>query len=185
MPRGYFYWNGAEDYKNEILVEYQKQLRQKGITILPHIKLAVQQVIQENGRLDPLYTGGDDGCALGIPQFFVCSAKNPGYMAKHYLAEHKEWQSWKFQVRWMTGKFSEAYARYNSNIKQTIVSHNCRACADANQDRWMCISDKRNFRSFKDGFTPEQCKAEGGFVSGYFENEVNKIPLQNLLVLQE
>jgi hypothetical protein len=133
----------------------------------------VAQVIQENGALSAHVTHGDRGCAVGIPQRYVCTKLDPSITASTWLADNPAWYSWRIQVDWTADRMAAAYARYNGDIKRAVVSHNCPACADAKTDRHLCVLNKTELKKIDNVFTDEVCTAEGGRVSRYFADEVS------------
>lgn len=91
------------------------------------------QSIQENGSLDPLHSGGDNGRAVGLPQ------RNVGN-AKIWLSKNPEWQDWKTQYNWWADKtcgdvimFRDK--KFRDPVKFAIINHNRPASALAGKDQ--------------------------------------------------
>lgn len=140
---------------------------------MPDVKFFVAQIIQENGALSARTTHGDLGCAVGIPQRYVCTKADPSITAGTWLEDNPAWYSWRIQVDWTADRMAAAYARYNGNIKRAVVSHNCPACAEANTDRHLCVLNKTELKKIDDVFDDAACTAAGGRVSRYFADEVS------------
>lgn len=172
-------WRNAPKYKNDLLAMYQKALKKRWIRNGEHLQWLTAQVIQENGALDPERLGDYD-CSVGIPQKYVCSDKYPNYNGRSFLRDNPEWKDPQFQIDWLANSVLKKYQKYNGNIKQTIVHHNCPSCAEVNRDRYMCFYKDRDpyFRSLNGEYTIPECLEDGGRVSRYYEDEVaSKVPL--------
>ena len=185
MPSGYWHWSGLrkeDQYKNDILIQYQKALKVRGVASQYALKMFVQQLVQENGALDPYSTHGDFGCAVGIPQLYVCSEKKPGYFAKHFLKEHPEWLTVRYQINYMADRTSDALARYKGNVKLAVISHNCPDCAAHNTDRYVCNLGKAGLTPLNGkGYDSKNCTDDGGKVQGYWRDEVNNPRFSTLI----
>jgi len=132
----YWTWVEAEDYKNERLRYYQDLLRAEGITNPDHLKNLTAQLMVENGQLDPEIKGDYNKkgyyCSLGIPQINMCV--HHGVSAGTWLARNPEWKDWKLQMEIMTEWTVGRYEKYDEDIFQTVLGHNCPSCANARWD---------------------------------------------------
>jgi hypothetical protein len=111
-------------YKNDTLRMFGDAMTKCGIPPREQ-RLFVQQVLQENGSLDPSITGGTDmGWSFGIGQWYKYPVK-----AKRWLELHPEQAT----IEWQTAALAEsscaAFNRYPGDIRRAIVSHNCPECA--------------------------------------------------------
>ena len=182
LPSGYWYWRGAPRYKNEILITYQKALKARGVVSQATLKVFVQQLIQENGALDPASTHGDFGCAVGIPQLYVCGKKN--YYAKDFLRENPHWYSVRYQIDYMAGRATDALSLYDGNVKRAVISHNCPDCANHNTDRYVCNLGAAGLKPLNGkGYDSASCVRDHGKVQGYWRDEVNNPRIIDLLAL--
>lgn len=182
MPKGYWYWRGAPSYKNEILVQYQQALKRRGVASQFALRMFVQQLVQENGALDPYSVKGDYGCAVGIPQLYVCG--KPGYYAKQFLRDNPQWASIRYQIEYMAERTANSYALYNGNVKLAVISHNCPDCAAHNTDRYVCNLGGAGLKPLNGkGYDSTQCVKDGGKVQGYWRDEVNSPRFSDLISL--
>jgi hypothetical protein len=142
----YWEWQGAEDYKNVRLRYYQDLLRAEGITNTEHLRNLTAQLLQENGSLDPVvmgdWTNNSYYCSLGIPQINMCV--HHGMDAATWLARNPEWKDWKLQMEIMTEWTVGRYEKYDKDIFQTVLGHNCPSCASAGWDNgyWKNVQNK-------------------------------------------
>lgn len=108
------------DWKNDILLKYQKALIKGGIKNADHRKILVQQMFQESGvNVLPV---GDNGCSFGILQKNACASENQ--LAKIFLSKNPEWKDIDFQVNYWATTISGVYAEMSGDIRLTAVFHN-------------------------------------------------------------
>lgn len=156
---------GYAEYKTPILVAYQQALSSCGIPKTDQ-KLFVQQLIQENGSLDPGLTGGTDkGYSFGIGQWNTYPVRS-----KAHLKMYPEQATLDWQLRSLAQSSCAAYHNYKGNIRLAIVAHNCPDCANAKAKPKGCSSTD-SIRKF------------GTRWSCYFDDEVNSTRVSSSLVM--
>lgn len=169
---GWWQWDGASEYKNAVLAHYQRQLYRNGITSRAHLQLLVAQIIQENGALAAHVTHGDYGCAVGIPQRYICDPYNPALDAETWLRQNPSWYDYRVQIDWLVERVVRSYTLYSGDIRRTVIQHNCPACAAVNSDRYLCVVNGTELIGITGDFTLESCAERSGRVSRYYEDEV-------------
>lgn len=118
MPiNGMYVWQGAPEYKNQLLAYYQRALKKHGVTNREHVKQLVMQIVQENGALNPLVRGAD--CEIGIPQRQIA-----GCRITQFLNQNPEWRTAEAQLDWLADRVGILYKEYDGDIRRTIVHHN-------------------------------------------------------------
>jgi hypothetical protein len=122
-----YVWVGVEQYKNDVLKTYQAKLKERGIE---DTKIFVAQLIQENGRLDPLFIG-DKGCSIGIPQYNACAKHKMSAAA--WIKIHPEWATLEHQLNWLADDVQKNVEKFGSQ-KLAVINHNCPKCAHARVD---------------------------------------------------
>lgn len=167
LGKSYWQWKkdapGYEAYKNEILIQYQNAMSACGIPQVDQ-KIFVQQVIQENGALDPSLTGGTDrGYSFGIGQWNTSPIK-----AATWLKRHPEQKTLEWQIAALSETSCALYNMYPNNTRRAIVHHNCPECAIHNARPSLCSG-------------VDSLRKIGGRWSCYYDNEVAQA--SNLLTL--
>ena len=133
------YWQWRKDkpgfapYKNDILKRYQDAMSSCGIPRTDQ-RLFVQQVVQENGALDPSLTEGTDlGFSFGIGQWNTSPVR-----AATHLARYPEQATLEWQISELARSSCEKFALYPGNLRRAIVHHNCPQCAIHNAKPSWC-----------------------------------------------
>lgn len=159
-------WQKNDAWKNQILVSLQRKLLAKEPTIpSDHLRLFAQQLVQENGGLDPLSITGDYGHAYGLGQWYSASARA---MRDTYAVRNKDgsfnWQlELERQMNVLAGGMIDRYHQYNGDIQKAIAAHNgpSRIAGGAN----------------------DSCRpVRGRGISCYFRDEVSKLTEKFTLV---
>lgn len=104
------------------------------------LRLFTQQLVQENGALDPLSITGDNGRAYGIGQWNSSSARR----MRNRIAIRKPDGSFdrdaelNRQLDLLAEEMVNRYVMYNGNIRLAVVAHNCPDCANAKAKPSVC-----------------------------------------------
>ena len=130
FPQAVWVWEGAPDWKNEILAYLQLELKKAGITNEDHIRNIIAVPLIESG-VNPEAVG-DHGCSYGAYQKNHCAHDH--MLASRYIQLHPEWKDPKVQTDWFVQRTVAAYEKYNQNIFRTIVQHNAPSFASKGLD---------------------------------------------------
>lgn len=164
----YFVWKedapGYAAYKNNVLVQYQNALHNKCSMPIDDRRLFVQQMIQENGRLDPTLTSGTDkGYSFGLGQWNTYPT-----LAKTHLSRHPQEATLDWQIEALSKSACDQYNLYKPDTRRAIVAHNCPECSRHNAAPNRC------------GGVDSVRKISGRWTC-YFEDEVNGQELRDRL----
>lgn len=104
------------------------------------LRLFTQQLVQENGGLDPLLITGDHGMAYGLGQWNSSSARR----MRERVALRKPDGSFdraaelNRQLDLLAEEMVNRLATYGGSIRVAIVAHNCPDCANARAKPAVC-----------------------------------------------
>ncbi len=129
-PRSYSIvasWQAKDSWKNDILI----RLQQKLIALAPDMPFSdrtkfVQQLVQENGGLDPLSITGDYGRAYGLGQWESSSARR---MRSRIAVKTKKGTidqpaELERQLTQLAGEMVSHWREFPGDIRRAIAVHN-------------------------------------------------------------
>lgn len=123
----YWVYDGWEDWKNDILMRIQQALVTRGVA-REDLKPFAMQVVQENGRMDPLYCKGDNGQSYGLGQWYqensnACARLQREAVKKPDGTIDRDAELTR-QLRMLADSMADYYKMYPGDVIAAVAAHN-------------------------------------------------------------